>query len=58
VKLSKKLGGASGGARQKSGGGMAPPGLPLESPLGATSVDSLWKGATNHERLRTTGLGC
>jgi len=22
----------------------------------ATSVDSLWKGATNHERLRTTGF--
>jgi len=22
----------------------------------ATSVESLWKGATNHKRLRTTGL--
>jgi len=31
----------------------------LQNPIdeqGATSVDSLWKGATNHERLRTTVL--
>jgi len=31
----------------------------LQNPIneqGVTSVESLWKGATNHERLRTTGL--
>jgi len=31
----------------------------LQNPIdeqGATSVESLWKGATNHERLRTIGL--
>jgi len=30
----------------------------LQNPIdehGAASVESLWKGATNHERLRTTG---
>jgi len=31
----------------------------LQNPIneqGTKSVDSLWKGATNQERLRTTGL--
>jgi len=31
----------------------------LQNPIdeqGATSIDRLWKGATNHESLRTTGL--
>jgi len=31
----------------------------LQNPIdeqGTTNVDSLWKGTTNHERLRATGL--
>jgi len=29
---------------------------PIDEQVG-TSVENLWKGGTNHERLRTTGLG-
>jgi len=41
--IKQKTGGASGGASQKSGGAMAPPGTPLESPLCVRLVDALGK---------------